>query len=111
MLIVLANRNKKIIFTKHFGDKKEPLAYLLAYSALDTEESFGIREFTVEQNVLCSGHKIIIAKEEKKLPRNFFEAISEAFLAEMLNPLIDCDSLLSDSFEKSVESIIQGSSN
>lgn len=106
MLIVLSNRNKKIIFTKHFGDKKEPLAYLLAYSALDTEEEFGIGEFTADQNVLCSGHKIIVVKKSKKLPKQFFQAISEAFLIEMLNPLIDCDLSLSHSFENSVERII-----
>lgn len=120
MLVVLATSDNKIIFYKYFGDKRSSVAYLLAYSALDTEEMLSAEDFVSNTSLLESGHKIAIVykKTDKSVnyktgildwfsnttakPKKIVDAVTSALADEMLNPFVDCNSELSEEFGKNI---------
>ncbi|ELA42629.1 uncharacterized protein VICG_00381 [Vittaforma corneae ATCC 50505] len=120
MLVVLATLNNKIIFYKYFGEKKHSVAYLLAYSALDTEDPLSIDDFVSSTTLLESGHKIVTVHRTtdrdvsykpgilsqflgaKSKSKKTVDALTSMFVDEMLNPFVDCNSGLSEEFGKNI---------
>lgn len=105
-LIVIVDENNTIIFKQSFRETKNPLPYLLAYAVLDSNENQTHENYFAEQYALNSGHRIILVSQGMaKTPQAFISRVTKALVTEIMNPLVDDNVCLSDSFCKTVGEI------
>lgn len=105
-LIVIVDENNTIIFKRSFRETRNPLPYLLAYAVLDSNKNQTYENYFAEQHALNSGHRIIfVCKSIEKVPQAFVSRVTKALITEIMNPLVDDNAFLSDSFCSAVGEI------
>lgn len=105
-LIVIVDENNTIIFRQSFKEDRSPLPYLLAYAVLDSHKDQAYEDYFAEQHTLNSGHRIVIVSPGmEKVPQAFVSRVTRVLIGEIMNPLVDDNTALSDNFSKTVSEI------
>lgn len=102
-LMIIVNRENRIIFQKAFSEPKNPMPYILAYAVLDLHQNQYYEAYFAENIVLNCGHRIIlVGKKTQKISPKFLGKIKAAFIREIMDPFLSSQGGLSEEFSRQV---------